>query len=117
VARRAWRGLVQVLAGRDAAPAWWRPPWQRRAYLALTVTTLALYVVNLASMHGQPSIPFAPFHYLPPLLLAGPAGADGPGAGRGPPGRVPRRVHPPASAWPGWSPGVAAVTPGCAACR
>ena len=71
VARRVWRGLIQVLAGRDAAPAWWHPPWQRRAFLALTVTTLALYVVNLASMHGQPSIPFAPFHYLPPLLLAG----------------------------------------------
>jgi hypothetical protein len=31
VARRAWRGLIQVLAGRDAAPAWWCPPWQRRA--------------------------------------------------------------------------------------
>ena len=84
VARRAWRGLIQVLAGRDAAPAWWRPPWQRRAYLALTVTTLALYVVNLASMHGQPSIPFAPFHYLPPLLLAGAVVAPLPLAARYP---------------------------------
>jgi hypothetical protein len=51
VARRAWRGLIQVLAAPDAAPAWWRPPWQRRAYMALGVTTLALGVANLASMH------------------------------------------------------------------
>src|ERR1700733_13999088 len=33
VARRAWRGLIQVLAGPDAPPAWWYPPWPRRAYL------------------------------------------------------------------------------------
>ena len=84
MARRAWRGLTQVLAGRDAAPAWWHPPWQRRAYLALTVTTLALYAVNLASMHGQPSIPFAPFHYLPALLLAGAVVAPLPLAARYP---------------------------------
>jgi signal transduction histidine kinase len=70
-ARRAWRGLIQVLTGADAAPEWWHPPWQRRAYLALSVTTLALYVDNLAGMHGQPRIPLAPFRYLPPLLLAG----------------------------------------------
>ena len=60
VARRAWRGLIQVLAGRDAAPAWWRPPWRRRAYIALGVTTLALGVVNLASMHSQPTATAAP---------------------------------------------------------
>jgi signal transduction histidine kinase len=61
LARRAWRGLIQVLAGRDAAPAWWHPPWQRRAYIALSGTTLALCLVNLASMHGQLGVPATPF--------------------------------------------------------
>ncbi len=60
MARRAWRGLLQVLAAPDAAPAWWRPPRQRRAYIALGVTTLALGVVNLASMHSQPTATLAP---------------------------------------------------------
>jgi signal transduction histidine kinase len=71
VAHRAWRGLIQVLIGPDAAPAWWHPPWRRRAYIPLSVTALALYVDNLARMHGQPSIPLVPFRHLPPLLLAG----------------------------------------------
>ena len=35
-------------------------------------------------MHGQPSIPFAPFHYLPPLLLAGAVVAPLPLAARYP---------------------------------
>ena len=61
VARRAWRGLIQVLAGPDAPPAWWHPPWQRRAYLALSVTALGLCVMNLASMHAQLGIPPTPF--------------------------------------------------------
>jgi hypothetical protein len=61
LARRAWRGLIQVLAGRDAAPAWWHPPWQRRAYIALSVTTLALCTLNLASMHGYLGVPATPF--------------------------------------------------------
>jgi signal transduction histidine kinase len=60
VARRAWRGLLQVLAAPDAAPAWWRPPWQRRAYIVLGVTTLALGVVSLASIHSQPTATPAP---------------------------------------------------------
>jgi signal transduction histidine kinase len=60
-ARRAWRGLIQVLAGPDTAPAWWHPPWQRRAYVALSVTTLVLCVVNLASMHAQLGVPPPPF--------------------------------------------------------
>ncbi|HMH93442.1 MAG TPA: hypothetical protein VK586_20470, partial [Streptosporangiaceae bacterium] len=60
VARRAWRGLIQVLAGPDAPPAWWHPPWQRRAYLALSLTTLALCLVNLASMHAQLGVPATP---------------------------------------------------------
>ena len=77
MARRAWRGLVQVLAGRDVPPAWWHPPWRRRAYLALSLTTLVLFVLNLASIHTQPTVTPAPptscraspcyyFHY-PPL--------------------------------------------------
>jgi signal transduction histidine kinase len=85
VARRAWRGLIQVLAGPDTAPAWWRPPWQRWAYMALGVTTLALGVFNLDSIHSQPTATPAPsstcrtspcyyLHYPPlgigPLLLA-----------------------------------------------
>ena len=79
VARRAWRGLIQVLTAPDAAPAWWRPPWQRWAYIALGVTTLALSVVNLNSLHGQPVVTPAPptacraspchaVHYLPPSI-------------------------------------------------
>jgi signal transduction histidine kinase len=59
-ARPAWRGLIQVLAAPDAAPAWWRPPWQLRAYIALGVTTLALGVVSLASIRSQPTATPAP---------------------------------------------------------
>jgi signal transduction histidine kinase len=59
-ARRAWRELIQVLAAPDAAPAWWHPPWRRRAYLALSVATLALGALNLASMHSQPTATPAP---------------------------------------------------------
>ena len=66
-----------MLAGPDAPPAWWHPPWRRRAYLALSLTTLALFVLNLASIHTQPTATPAPatscraspcyyFHY-PPL--------------------------------------------------
>ena len=56
--RRAWRGLIEVLAGPDPAPLWrWREPWQRwAAYGALGVTTLALGLASLASMHGQSPI-------------------------------------------------------------
>jgi signal transduction histidine kinase len=76
VARQACRGLVQVLAGPDAPPAWWHPPWRRRAYLALSLATLALLVLNLDSVHAQPTATPAPptwcraspcyyFHYPP----------------------------------------------------
>ncbi len=61
VARRAWRGLIQVLAGPDTPPAWWHPPWPRRAYLALSVTALGLCVMNLASLHAQLRVPPMPF--------------------------------------------------------
>ena len=61
VARQAWRGLIQVLAGPDTPPAWWHPPWPRRAHLALGLTTLALCLVNLASMHRQLGVPATPF--------------------------------------------------------
>ena len=85
LACRAWRRLIQVLAGPDAPPRWWHPPWQRRAYLALGLTTLALFVLNLASIQAQPTVAPAPptscrtspcyyFHYPPigagQLLLA-----------------------------------------------
>ena len=48
-ARRWWRGLIQVLAGRDRAPAWrWSSPQERRiAYAVLGAVTGVLCVVNL----------------------------------------------------------------------
>jgi signal transduction histidine kinase len=51
-ARRAWRGLVQVLTGPDPLPVWrWRSPQERRvAYAALGVATLALFLANLAGV-------------------------------------------------------------------
>jgi signal transduction histidine kinase len=49
VARRAWRGLVEVLIG-PTPPAGWRPrslPQRRVAYAALEAATLALCAANL----------------------------------------------------------------------
>ena len=76
---RGRRGLAQVLAGAEAAPAWWHPPWPRRSYVALGVTTLAAAVVSLASMHAQPTVTPAPASacraspchslYYPPLSI------------------------------------------------
>jgi len=59
-ARRVWRGLIQVLAGPDVAPEWWRPPWPRRAYIALGVTTVVLGLANLDSVHARPTAKPAP---------------------------------------------------------
>jgi signal transduction histidine kinase len=73
-ARRAWRGLIQVLIGPAPAPAWrWRSPRERRAaYAALGVATLALCIVNVGTMHGVASmhglITPAPTNQLPPSL-------------------------------------------------
>jgi signal transduction histidine kinase len=49
VARRAWRGLVQVLTGSGPPSVWrWSTPRERRAgYTALGVATLALCAANL----------------------------------------------------------------------
>ncbi len=60
MARQAWRGLIQVLAGPDPPPAWWHPPWPRRVYLMLSLTTLALFVLNLASIRTRPALSPAP---------------------------------------------------------
>jgi signal transduction histidine kinase len=51
-ARRAWRGLVQVLTGPDPPSVWrWRSPQERRvAYAALGVATLVLCLANLAGI-------------------------------------------------------------------
>src|SRR5215471_8650577 len=52
VAKRAWRGLVQVLTGPDPPPVWrWHSPQERgAAYTALGVATLALCIANLAGI-------------------------------------------------------------------
>ena len=56
MARRgqAWRGLIQVLAGPDPAPgmAGAHRGERRAAYAALGLATLALCVINLATMHA-----------------------------------------------------------------
>jgi signal transduction histidine kinase len=55
VARAAWRGLTQVLAGSDP-PARWRSPGQRwAAGIALAAVTLLLYVASLASLGVGPA--------------------------------------------------------------
>src|SRR5262249_20723133 len=64
-ARRSWHGLIQVLVGRDRAPAWrWRSPRERRAaYAALGVATPALCRAHLIGGFASPG----------PLALGGPA--------------------------------------------
>src|SRR5215510_13523482 len=53
-AKRAWHALVQVLIGPDRAPWWrWRSSQERwAAYAGLGLVTVALCVVNAATMHG-----------------------------------------------------------------
>ena len=75
-ARRWWRGLIQVLTGRDRAPPWrWRSPQERQvAYAALGAATGALCVMNLIGS----------FAALGQLLLALPVVAPLPLAARYP---------------------------------
>jgi hypothetical protein len=76
-ARRAWRGLIQVLIGPEPAPAWrWRSPAEcRGAYVALGLATLALCVINAGTIHGVASMHASltppitpPTNQLPPTL-------------------------------------------------
>jgi signal transduction histidine kinase len=57
-ARRAARGLIETIAGRDPAPAWtWRSPQERRAaYTALALAVLALCIINVATVRGTASM-------------------------------------------------------------
>ncbi len=57
-ARRAGRGLIQVLVGTDPAPVW-RSPWQRRAvHVGLGAATLVLCAASLISLTGVSSYLF-----------------------------------------------------------
>jgi signal transduction histidine kinase len=51
IAHRAWRGLIQAVAGPDPVPSWrWPSPGQRRAiYAALCAASLALAVISPGS--------------------------------------------------------------------
>src|SRR5215831_6546763 len=71
-ARRSWHGLIQVLAGRDRAPAWrWRSPRERRAaYAALAMATLALCVANLVGGFASPGQLLLAVPVVAPLPLA-----------------------------------------------
>ena len=71
-ARQARAGLAQVLAGRDGPVAWrWRAHRERRAAIAaLAAATLALCLVNVASMHGLAS-PHLPGGSVPPRPVTG----------------------------------------------
>src|SRR5262245_50267858 len=71
-ATRSWHGLIQVLAGRDQAPAWrWRSPRERRAaYAALGVATLALCAANLVGGFSSPGQLLLAVPVVAPLPLA-----------------------------------------------
>src|SRR5499433_1449888 len=71
-ARRSWHGLIQVLAGRDRAPAWrWRSPRERRAaYAALGMATLALCVANVVGGFASPGQLLLAVPVVAPLPLA-----------------------------------------------
>jgi signal transduction histidine kinase len=57
VARLAWHGLVTVLTGPDPAPPWRTrsAPERRAAWAAIATATLALCIVNAATVHGVAS--------------------------------------------------------------
>ena len=71
-AREAGAGLAQVLTGRDRAVAWhWRAHREQRATIAvLASATVALCLVNVASMHGLAS-PHLPAGSAPPRPAVG----------------------------------------------
>ena len=72
VARRAWRGLVEVLIGPDPPGVWrWRSPQERRAaYATLGVATLALCAANLVSGVATPGQLVLAVPVVAPLPLA-----------------------------------------------
>jgi hypothetical protein len=72
VARRGWRGLVEVLIGPDPPGVWrWRSPQGRRAaYAALGVATLALCAANLVSGIATPGQLVVAVPVVAPLPLA-----------------------------------------------
>jgi signal transduction histidine kinase len=71
-ARRSWRGLIQVLVGRDQAPAWrWRSPQEQgAAYAALAMATLALCIANLVGGFAGPGQVLLAVPVVAPLPLA-----------------------------------------------
>ena len=71
-ARETGAGLAQVLTGRDREVVWrWRAHHERRAAIAaLAAATVALCVVNIASMHGLAS-PHRLAGSVPPRPAAG----------------------------------------------
>jgi signal transduction histidine kinase len=101
-AGRAWataavaaRGLIRVLGGADAAPAWRRrSSWQRpAAYAALTVATLVAWGASLASLRDlNLFVPAAVVFNAPsPPLFKGPPPVKGPPALR--PGGIGKWAH------------------------
>jgi signal transduction histidine kinase len=72
VAKRAWRGLVQVLIGPDPPSVWrWRSLQERRAaYVALGVATLALCAANLVGGVADPGQLLLVVPVVAPLPLA-----------------------------------------------
>jgi signal transduction histidine kinase len=83
VAGRVLRGLIQVLAGADPAPARrWRSPWHRRAlYSALAIATLVLTAVSLNGIIHFPGNDFrAPRFRHGPLSLLLPSAVGTPHA-------------------------------------
>src|SRR5215470_1590443 len=71
-ARRSWHGLIQVLVGRDRAPAWrWRSPQEQgAAYAALGMATLALCVANVVGGFASPGQLLLAVPVVAPLPLA-----------------------------------------------